>query len=270
MSCGSRVGRSTAGERAWPLGITGVLCVGHGGTGGMCSGCCSQPEPGTDGWILSVPLLLPLGCGVLGLAVSSGSCRNPRPLHWDLSSRAGIPQSRGSLCPSPAARAARAGSSLLLPAALLCPQRGSPGTSRAGAALCAAGGCGAERGEGLTPSSFPRKALASGVSLPLAAADMAGPCHECSPSSSAAPAQAPVQTLPHPIPRCACPGAGWDPACSQWAAGGCAAAPAPCAGSCHCSLCWLQPWGRSNPGTEFPLRRGWAGGFCSTRCSPGI
>lgn len=30
-------------------------------------------------------------------------------------------------------------------------------------------------GEGLTPSSFPRKALASGVSVPLAAADTAGP-----------------------------------------------------------------------------------------------
>lgn len=105
--------------------------------------------------------------------------------------------------------------------------------SSAGAALGAAGGCGAERGEGLTPSSFPRKALASGVSLPPAAADMAGLCHECSPSSSAAPTQAPVQTLPHLVLRCACPGAGWDPACSQVGSGRLRC--------CSCSLCWLLP-----------------------------
>lgn len=115
-------------------------------------------------------------------------------------------------------------------------------------------------GEGLTPSSFPRKALASGVSVPLAAADTAGPLSRVlalhrssvvgrdltgsgvdplgpvpgSISSSAVPAPG----LPRPLPA-----RGWQ---------GCRAAPA---GTRFAGRSLLPPAGssrgRSSPGTKF-------------------
>lgn len=83
-----------------------------------------------------------------------------------------VPAGAGSAAPAPQllhgaeARAAAAPPGPCSPA-LLCSQEPSGWVLRGGAEQSAE--------EGLTPSSFPRKALASGVSLPLAAADMAGP-----------------------------------------------------------------------------------------------
>lgn len=151
--------------------------------------------------------------------------RNPQPLRWGLGACTGILQScsqdskRWLQPPGPCSPA--------LPAARLTRHQQYRGCAQCCRRV-------RSRAWGRVNTLFrPRKALVSGVSLPLTAADMAGPCHECSPSSSTAPTQALVQTLPHLTLHCACPGASWDPACLQ--VGGrrlrC----------CSCSLCWLLP-----------------------------
>lgn len=109
--------------------------------------------------------LLPLG-RFLGSSCCCRSCGNPQlPVLVGGPNRAGISQCGGSLCDfcarlKPGEVSVPASRSL----ALLWGQAHWGST---GQLLCRAS-------EGLMPASFPRKAPASGVSLPLAAADMAG------------------------------------------------------------------------------------------------
>lgn len=212
--------------------------------------------------------LLPSCChrcaGSSGSAVSSRSCGSPQTLctgascWWGAGVSAGIPTVPWVTVPQllcqDEAGVASACSGLPFPAA--CSKACQPLGSHLGSAQCCGAGAVQSAGEELTPSSFPRKALASGVSLPLAAADMAGPVSRVlalrhSSAGGEGSSWAPVQThwppLPCSVSFSAAPAAGpaETPARLQVGRGrqncSCRGSLAVRQLSASGSFCWLQP-----------------------------
>lgn len=139
--------------------------------GGMYRDCCRGPSEPRARDRRTNPAGGPCGpwAGSSGPPAAAGAVGTPSFLCWWGGAginHAGIPQCGGSLCDF---YARLKPGEVSVPASVPrhCSACGQAHWGSTGQLLCRAS-------EGLMPPSFPRKAPASGVSLPLAAADMAG------------------------------------------------------------------------------------------------